>query len=626
MRLLPASLSWRAALVPAAQVSALGRESTSRNGRAAQPGPLGTNQVQAGAPVAGAQVAVVLCSDVFDRPELPISLQHATSLLLARAPGTQVIAVRQLCARFSELPDAFSSLAVARVVVGCARGKEREQRICRVLRDRGAHPSGLQVVDLSSTPGAGPALAGEQLVARLWAALARTSSADLNAPVCERTSEPGAAAFSRRDLFSLSCSASHPVATWAAGSCTGHGAARPCVASCPHGALSCRGSRITVDPARCTGCGACVRTCSTGAMALNGGSVAELESGGCLLAHEARRLGLGVMLVCSRAAKAAPLGSAWLPLEVPSLEMVTAGWALQYVAAGVPVALMGCADAACADRATKVAGFASLLVGEVAPEHRGMVALQYDLAPPGAQASCRAAVAHVQPAAFRLHFREPEATVLAVQQLASEAAGACPADGREELPGHSRPEPPSELAPPKYWRLESTEAPLGEVDIAEALCSGCGCCLQACPSGALLMAAGRGRGLAFAFDPRACSACGACVRSCPEGAISLARAVSSSVLSRSQKVIPAVEAKDRCPLCGRATDASPVSKVVASRLAGSHPEVAARLRAQDCCDNCLATTLPKSGQASAGLAATGQWGSAQWPRPQAGHAAPSRPL
>ena len=556
--------------------------------------------------VAGTDVAVILCSDVFDRPTVPFSFQRAASLLRAQAPAAQVIAVRELCARLSELPDAFSSLRVPRVVVGCARGKEREQRIRRTLRDKGAHPSGLQVVDLSSTSGGDPVLAGHQLVARLRAAVARASSGDLNAPISERAPGMGASAFSRRDLFRFGCSAPHPVVAWAAGSCTGQGAARPCVASCPRGALSCQGSRVTVDSGRCTGCGACIRTCGTGALTLNGACLAELEASGNCLADEARGLGFGVMIVCSQAANVVRLGSGWLPLEVPSLEIVTAGWALQYVAAGVPVALMGCAEAACSYRARKVAGFASSLLGQVAPEHRRMVVLRYDLGPARAVAADRGACTDVPPSAFRLHFREPEATVLAAQHLVPEDQQLVP------LPGS--------------WRLESPSAPLGEIDIDQARCSGCGCCVQACSSGALSMAAGQWRGLAFDFDPRACSACEACVRSCPEGAVSLTRAVSSSILSGGRRVIAGAAAKDQCPLCGRATGASPVSQFVASRLAGSHPEVAARLRAQGGCVYCVGTRVASSGLVGAGLASAAQGGTQSGRRRDAGHASPSDPL
>ena len=65
--------------------------------------------------------------------------------------------------------------------------------------------------------------------------------------------------------------------------------------------------------------------------------MAGLEAAADVLVEDARRLGLGVAIVCSHAALKVTLGGLWLALEVPSLEMVTAGWLLQVVAAGAVV-------------------------------------------------------------------------------------------------------------------------------------------------------------------------------------------------------------------------------------------------------------------------------------------------
>ncbi|NDY58913.1 4Fe-4S dicluster domain-containing protein [Desulfovibrio sulfodismutans] len=47
--------------------------------------------------------------------------------------------------------------------------------------------------------------------------------------------------------------------------CTGCGA---CVACCPTGALSLQAGKASVDRSLCVGCGACLRACPTGAVSL----------------------------------------------------------------------------------------------------------------------------------------------------------------------------------------------------------------------------------------------------------------------------------------------------------------------------------------------------------------------
>ncbi len=51
-------------------------------------------------------------------------------------------------------------------------------------------------------------------------------------------------------------------------------------------------------------------------------------------------------------------------------------------------------------------------------------------------------------------------------------------------------------------------------------CTGCGTCVEACPFGAITLAAGDGTGVAV-IDPAGCKGCGGCVPVCPTGAIDL---------------------------------------------------------------------------------------------------------
>jgi Fe-S-cluster-containing hydrogenase component 2 len=50
--------------------------------------------------------------------------------------------------------------------------------------------------------------------------------------------------------------------------------------------------------------------------------------------------------------------------------------------------------------------------------------------------------------------------------------------------------------------------------VDEAICTGCGTCVEVCPVGAITLAAGRAH-----IDQTSCLECEACVDACPEGAI-----------------------------------------------------------------------------------------------------------
>ena len=137
------------------------------------------------------------------------------------------------------------------------------------------------------------------------------------------------------------------------------------------------------------------------------------------------------------------------------------------------------------------------------------------------------------------------------------------------------------------WRFESALAPLGEIAIDSASCSGCQCCLPPCPTGALSATTLASGSLALSFDAGACPACGACVSACPEDALSLRRVIASSTLSAGRQAIADIGGRDRCISCGKPLAGDLVTRVVARRLAASHPQIAGRLEIEDRCADCL---------------------------------------
>ena len=478
--------------------------------------------------------AVVLCSDAV--PLVPMAT--VTDVLQRDAPGVPVVEVVDLCRPFSGFARALEQLQPSRAVVACASARPRRDRILEALRASGVHPTGAQLVELVPVPSARAGDMAGHALARLRAALARVNGADLTVPARERAAPLRSNRMSRRDLLRLGRLPRRPVAAWAPERCRGHGPSRPCGLACPKGALSLGGGAINVDEAACTGCGACVAACRSGAISLCGASLSGLEAAARLLVEEAGKLGAGVEIRCQFAEGGTPLGGQWLPLEVPSMDMVSAGWVFQLLAFGAPVRLTGCADGDCAARARELARFAGEAVGAVAaggPRRR-------------------------RPA--RLTLREPEATVEALSGLASVGAGP--------------------------WRLVSSVAPMGEVGLEASSCSLCGTCALACPAGALRLAEAeeaRGGVRSLLFDASRCAACGTCLKSCPEGAISLARAVTPLSLGGGPKTLTSAR-QPRCSSCGALLNSGPPVGPLLARLAVTHPEVARRLQSEQCPD-CL---------------------------------------
>lgn len=511
------------------------------------------------------QTVVLLCSDVSEVGPSPISAAAIAAALRRGAPQARIFIVENLCSGPAAVSATLQTLEARRVAIGCRQGATRREEILAHLRRARIHPSGVQLVDLMPAEQSVPAVVGEQSIARMRAALARLSCADLEGPVSERMA-PGSVEVSRRSAFRLGNVARRPVACFTEGRCDGGGCCRACVEACPHGALHLTGVRLSVDGAACTGCGACLSVCGSGAISLNGSSISELEAAASVLVAEARQLGScsagGVAIVCARAVAEVPLGGSWLPLEVPSLEMVSAGWPLQVLSAGVGVKLVGCDDDACASRGRELSRFCADLVDHAAPAWRPLIG-QPERSEP-LYPSRSAGIPAGAPASIKL--REPEATARVLSALVS-------------LPSDY-------LTRTERWRIESPAASLGEITIDGGGCSACGCCTLACPTGAL-KAAHREGVLAFSVDASACSACGACVSSCPEAVVTLRRVVDSVSFAEGRRRIAEVGVGACCESCGRPLASGLAGGVVGLRLATSHPQIAARLRDEGRCTDCL---------------------------------------
>lgn len=485
--------------------------------------------------------------------------------LRTRGGATRLIVAERLCSNPDVLKKPVAAIGCRRALLACSGSISSDSLVCSALAATGLHPDAVHVVDLSTTVGTEVTDHLGQLSARVSSGLARIQQARLEVPPRTRA-DATTALLSRRSLFGTVDLPRRPVALASREASCG-ATCTACVSACRSGALSRTQNRVRVDESLCTGCGACTTACVEQTMTLQGASLAAIEAELNGLVRERLQLGSGIAITCGRAATSFPLGGSWDPLRVPSLEMVTAGWVLQIATSGAAVRLVPCREPSCQSRAAAITSFCS----DVIERYVGV---------PGAGLTGSGESVLRLPTSFgvaRPHpticVREPAATARAMSRLAAAAARA--ADGGT-APGRCR------LG--ASWTISSPLASLGRVSIDSDRCSGCLCCVRACPTGALSHAEDEDA-LSFIFDMSACPGCGSCGAVCPEQAVSMTRAASSSAHDGQAVVIARVQRDDRCASCGAPVTAGLASAVIARRLSG-YPKVIERLSRQQFCADC----------------------------------------
>jgi ferredoxin len=301
---------------------------------------------------------------------------------------------------------------------------------------------------------------------------------------------------------------------------------------------------VVVDGDKCSGCGVCVAACRSGAFALPGAKVEGLSAAAAVLVAAIRRLGsaTGVAIACQHSKTVPRVGEPWLVLRVPSIEMVTAGWLLQLVGAGVGVRVIACEDKDCETRVVDLEQFVRDL-GEVLGFSAGELSRGEALANPESMP----AVLALQGDWIELW--EPEATTQLLAAFGALGPGRTP------------------------WRVEGPGCSLGVVTIDSAGCSLCEVCVGVCPTGALQAERNGGGLLRLSVDSGRCIACRACVTCCPEAVATLERAVDGALLAAGRQVVATV-ATATCVTCGGPVLAGLSPALLRSRIGQSHSAIA----------------------------------------------------
>jgi ferredoxin len=495
--------------------------------------------------------AILVCRDAF-APGTRLDASAVAELLHRREPPLTMHLVDDLCARPERL-RAETAGDARRLVLGVCSRDVPAAEIQQWGRRTGLDPFAVECIPLSFAAAVArdDPVRGQETAALQLASSAARLVAFLGSEPEHLRMRFAQGSVSRRAFLSLPPFAYEPVARVDQNACLGGQRCGLCLSPCPTGSISVTGSGVDVNRASCVACGVCVSRCPTGAITLPGASLGQYEAQlRTLLSQTGSLTGpVGILIGCRHAGgalDAVPENTSitvrWIPVEVPTLGMVTAGWFLQALAAGaVAVAVLACPDDI---------------------EDYGPVGECVDF--------CRKALhslGHDADARLRILSGNQERSGTRLGDLPSgRLVSRLPADGvsLREPKATARALLSLRNAAPTPTPVQHASSPLGVVRIDHATCTVCGACASACPTGALTLREHADK-VWLHLDPAACTACQHCVSACPERALTV-RAETDVVTLAAGTVVPKTSAVTKCRGCGRPVAADAMIRRVQSLL------------------------------------------------------------
>jgi len=286
---------------------------------------------------------VVICGDVGTEP-VPIRPGELVARLRRELSGaTAPLVLAEICGASEALVEAVATTESRRVVVGCRADLSPSGGVARALAaswctnrwDRAR-----RLADRGRLQRTGRARA----VCRALECGGGTSRRCRRRGACEGADQPVGRRVSRRSLLRGVNTARRFLAVWRPDRCSGAMACTPCALACPHGALHRSAGRMVVDPVAATGA-VCASLLPERRLRSSRCEIEGISAAAVLVASMRRcRSVTGVAIVCQHSKWTPRVGEPWLALCVPSIEMVTAGWLLQLIRAGVGVRVVACED------------------------------------------------------------------------------------------------------------------------------------------------------------------------------------------------------------------------------------------------------------------------------------------
>lgn len=514
-------------------------------------------------------VAVVLCDG--GHSDGAIDAGAVRDALLAALPGSPIRIVEDLCGHPHQIREIASDIGAQRIVLGvCGRIPQAEAQAW--ARKAGLDPFGINVVSLAFAAAAGSITTAMRL---LVASVAATSSFAGSHPDHLRMRFINGV-MSRRALFHLPPITYKPAAAVDTAACIGAERCGLCVTACPVGAITLAGGTAAIDKTACIGCGICVSACPTRAVTLPDASLDRHEAQlGALLAPASDGKTPGIIFACKHSAPILEgveggAGGRWLPLELPSLGMLTPGWILQTLVAGAPaVAVLQCGSQCppgSADALAEQIAYCRIALGHIVDEDPSVrVRILSEVPEELSRALVGVPSRPLSGADERssLTLSEPAATAQALQWLSGGRAG-------------------------RSWSVAAPASPLGVVRIDGVACTACGACAGACPTQALTLEE-RDDEIALVLDPSSCLGCARCESVCPERAVTVRKETSIAVLARGT-VVPKVETMQRCRRCGGPIAPGAMLRRISGLLSDQSPALVAAVT--ELCSDCRTLSAP----------------------------------